>query len=119
VPREKYAIIIVPIIFRLIEFSSGTNGAIPSNESYFYGLEATPMVLAIGTFAVVHPGRRLTGPESEFRKLIVEKGYRTWWCCGRRSRTKIDPDFEMCDLDDLSSRRRSDRQHLRDPSERV
>jgi hypothetical protein len=77
------------------------------------------MVLAIGTFAIFHPGRTLTGPESEFSRLIVKKGHRRWWCCGRRSRTKIDPDFEMCDLDDLSSRRRSDRQHFWDSSERI
>lgn len=50
-------------------------------------------MLAIGVLAIVHPGRVLTGLESEFDKLIVEKGERRWWCCGRRRRTKIDPDF--------------------------
>lgn len=53
------------------------------------------MVLAIGTFAVFHPGRTLVGPESEFSKLLVEKGGRRWWCCGRRARTKFDLDVEM------------------------
>jgi hypothetical protein len=46
-------------------------------------------------FAIIHPGRSLTGPESEFTKLITKKGDRNWWCCGRRTRIKIDPDFEM------------------------
>ena len=82
-------------MFRLVEFSSGINGPIPKNESYFYALEATPMVLAIGTFAVIHPGRTLIGPESEFSQLIVQKGDRRWWCCGRRARSKLDPDVEM------------------------
>jgi len=58
------------------------------------------MVLAIGAFAAIHPGRTLIGPESEFSRMIVQKGKRQWWCCGRRTRTKLDPDFEM-----LSSRR--------------
>jgi hypothetical protein len=102
-----------------VEFSSGVEGYIPSHEGFFYALEATPMILATGMFAIIHPGRSLTEPESEFAKLIVKKGNRRWWCCGRRSRTKIDPDFEMCDLDDLNSRRRSDRQRLWDSSERI
>lgn len=50
------------------------------------------MILAIGLFAAIHPGRALTGPESEFSDLIVQKGQRRWWCCGRRARIKIDPD---------------------------
>jgi hypothetical protein len=77
------------------------------------------MILAIGMFAIIHTGRSLNEPESEFSKLIVKKGYRRWWCCGRRSRMKIDPDFEMCDWDDLNSRRQSDRQHLWDSRERI
>lgn len=52
------------------------------------------MVLAVGIFATFHPGRTLAGPESEFSKLIVQKGQRRWWCCGRRVRTKLDPDFD-------------------------
>jgi hypothetical protein len=78
-----------------VEFSSGVEGYIPSHEGFFYGLEATPMILATGITAIIHPGRSLTEPESEFSKLIVQKGYRRWWCCGRRTRTKIDPDFQV------------------------
>ncbi|KAH6687225.1 RTA1 like protein-domain-containing protein [Plectosphaerella plurivora] len=63
------ALISIRITFRLVEFSSGINGPIPKNEAFFYTLEATPMVLAIGIFAVIHPGRTLTGPESEFSPL--------------------------------------------------
>jgi len=83
------------IIFRLVEFTAGAEGPIPRNESFVYALEAFPMLLAITVFAVFHPGRSLVGPESEFSKMIVEKGKRRWWCCGRRTRTKIDPDVEM------------------------
>lgn len=89
------ALITVRIIFRLVEFSSGLYGSIPTHEAYFYVLEALPMLVALGAFAVVHPGSVLVGEESEFSKLKVVKGKRRWWCCGRRSRTKIDLDFEL------------------------
>ncbi|KAH7354524.1 RTA1 domain-containing protein [Plectosphaerella cucumerina] len=89
------ALITIRITFRLVEFSFGINGPIPKNEAFFYTLEATPMVLAIGIFAPIHPGRTLTGPESEFSALIVQKGKRRWWCCGRRVRTRFDPDLEL------------------------
>ncbi|PMD41357.1 RTA1 domain-containing protein, partial [Hyaloscypha variabilis F] len=61
-------LISIRIIFRLVEFSSGIEGYIPSHEGFFYALEATPMILATGAFAIIHPGRSLTGPESEFTK---------------------------------------------------
>lgn len=88
-------LITVRIIFRLVEFSSGPDGPIPHNESYLYGLEATPMLLAIFFLALFHPGRYLRGPDSDFSKLLIEKGARRWWCCGLRKRTKTDPDFEL------------------------
>ena len=95
----------------MVEFSSGENGPIPTNESYLYGLEATPMLLCVLLLALFHPGRFLVGPDSEFSKLRVEKGARRWWCCGLRKRTKVDPDFEMSDeasgeADPLKERRR-------------
>lgn len=58
----------IRIIFRLIEFSSGSTGVsnpLLTNEAYFYVLEAMPMLLAIFAFNVVHPGSVLVGPESE------------------------------------------------------
>lgn len=84
----------IRIIFRLVEFSSGIYGPIPTNESYFYGLEATPMFLALFSLAVIHPGRYLRGPGSEFTKPIVTKGAKRWWCCGRRKRTRVHPDYD-------------------------
>ncbi|KAL3427028.1 RTA1 domain-containing protein [Phlyctema vagabunda] len=106
--------ITVRIIFRFIEFNSGTEGRIPTHEVYFYLLEATPMSLALAIFVLIHPGRFLVGPESEFSKLVTEKGRRRWWCLGRRRRTKIDPDFE---LDDRATRKRSSvpRESWREP----
>ncbi|KAI1104984.1 RTA1 like protein-domain-containing protein [Jackrogersella minutella] len=60
--------ITIRIIFRLVEFSSGSTGVsnpLLTNETYFYVLEATPMLLAILSFNIIHPGTILVGPESE------------------------------------------------------
>lgn len=39
------------------------------NEAYVYCLDATPMFLALLMLGVMHPGRVLVGPESEFPQL--------------------------------------------------
>ncbi|KAK9773421.1 putative RTA1 like protein-domain-containing protein [Seiridium cardinale] len=63
--------ITVRIIYRLIEFSSGsTDNSLTRQESYFYALEATPMVLAIAVFNVVHPAATINGPDSEMPGLF-------------------------------------------------
>lgn len=98
--------ITVRIIFRLVEFSSGIYGTIPSHEAYFYILEAVPMLIALGALAAVHPGRLMIGDESEFSKLKVIKGKRRWWCCGLRKTTKIDLDFELPETNTVESWRR-------------
>ncbi|KAI1453007.1 RTA1 like protein-domain-containing protein [Annulohypoxylon moriforme] len=62
------ACITIRIIFRLVEFSSGSTGVsnpLLTNETYFYVLEAIPMLLAILSFNIIHPGIVLIGPESE------------------------------------------------------
>ncbi|KAF1952525.1 hypothetical protein CC80DRAFT_176328 [Byssothecium circinans] len=62
------ALISVRIFFRLAEFSAGTDvsNPLPHKEGYALGLDAVPMILAIGVLAVFHPGLALKGPESEF-----------------------------------------------------
>ncbi|KAI2617841.1 RTA1 like protein-domain-containing protein [Hypoxylon sp. NC1633] len=62
------ACITIRIVFRLVEFSSGSTGVsnpLLTNETYFYGLEGMPMLLAILAFNIVHPGLVLVGSESE------------------------------------------------------
>ncbi|KAI1077939.1 RTA1 like protein-domain-containing protein [Whalleya microplaca] len=62
--------ITIRIIFRLVEFSSGSTGVsnpLVTNETYFYVLEGTPMLLAILAFNLIHPGSVLVGPESEMQ----------------------------------------------------
>lgn len=41
-----------------------------TNETYFYALEAMPMLLAILSFNVIHPGTVLIGLESEMPGFI-------------------------------------------------
>lgn len=69
-----YAVLVlisVRIIYRLIEYSRGTNPSnpLPFHEAYTYALDGLPMFLAIFILNVMHPGRVLTGPDSEFPKL--------------------------------------------------
>jgi hypothetical protein len=61
----------VRIIFRLNEFTKGFEPGNPmlSNEAYVYCLDASPMFLALLLFSIMHPGRALVGPESEFPRL--------------------------------------------------
>ncbi|PVH97036.1 hypothetical protein DM02DRAFT_616795 [Periconia macrospinosa] len=61
-------LITIRIIFRIVEFSAGTDisNPLPTHEGYAYGLDAVPMILAVGILAVLHSGLALQGPESEF-----------------------------------------------------
>jgi hypothetical protein len=57
----------IRIVFRLIEFSRGAddiNNPLLAVEAYFYVLEAGPMLLALLSFNIIHPGKVLVGPES-------------------------------------------------------
>lgn len=62
------ALITIRIVFRIVEFSAGTglSNPLPHYEGYALGLDAVPMILAIGVLAVFHPGLALRGAESEF-----------------------------------------------------
>lgn len=104
-------LISIRIIFRLVEFSAGEYGPIPTNETYFYALEATPMVICLLTLAVVHPGYFLRGPGSEFAKPIITKGAPRWWCCGRRRRTVVQPGYESTKAERTGRRNGEYRRH--------
>ncbi|KAF2177081.1 RTA1-domain-containing protein [Zopfia rhizophila CBS 207.26] len=71
---NMYAVLVListRIIFRLIEYSRGTDPSnpIPHHEAYMYALDALPMFLAILLLNIWHPGHYLVGPESEFPRL--------------------------------------------------
>lgn len=75
----------IRIFFRLIQFSAGKNpsaNGLISHESYFYALEAVPMVFAISCFIVVHPGTILPKGEKMPGLFGIIKG----WICARTPR---------------------------------
>ncbi|KAL3459286.1 RTA1 like protein-domain-containing protein [Aspergillus heterothallicus] len=64
-------LISVRIIFRLAQYARGTDTDNPAllYEWFEYVWDAAPMFLALVILNVVHPGRVLRGPESEFPRL--------------------------------------------------
>ncbi|EAW14620.1 RTA1 domain-containing protein [Aspergillus clavatus NRRL 1] len=72
--RAIYAVlglITVRIIFRLAQFARGAdaNNPVLTHEAYEYVLDAVPMFLALALLNIVHPGRVLRGPDSEFPRI--------------------------------------------------
>ncbi|KAL5359568.1 RTA1 like protein-domain-containing protein [Aspergillus floccosus] len=63
--------ITVRIIFRLCQFSRGTdpNNPVLTHEFYEYVFDAVPMVLALVALNLIHPGMVLQGPDSEFPRI--------------------------------------------------
>ncbi|KAI9040333.1 alkaline D-peptidase [Aspergillus affinis] len=61
----------IRIVFRLAQYADGTNPNNPAltHEWYEYVWDALPMFVAIGLLNIIHPGRVLQGPDSEFPKL--------------------------------------------------
>ncbi|KAH6895985.1 RTA1 like protein-domain-containing protein [Thelonectria olida] len=67
------AMITIRIVYRLVEFSGGMgqDNALTTHEAYFYVLEAVPMLLALGAFNVVHPGKIMTGPNADMPGIFA------------------------------------------------
>ncbi|GAA92998.1 hypothetical protein ASPFODRAFT_55255 [Aspergillus luchuensis CBS 106.47] len=63
--------ITIRIIFRLCQYAQGTDPSNPvlTHEAYEYVFDAVPMFIALVLLNVVHPGRVLQGPESEFPRV--------------------------------------------------
>ncbi|KZO94507.1 hypothetical protein CALVIDRAFT_565575 [Calocera viscosa TUFC12733] len=79
-------LITIRIAYRIAEYASGAIITdITTHEAYYYVLDATPMFLALVVFCVVHPGRVLVGPGSEFEK---KKGRCCGCCGGKRERRR-------------------------------
>jgi RTA1 like protein len=59
-------LITLRIIFRLVEFSQGFTSDLASHEWFVYVFDAVPMLAAIVAINLLHPGRILRGPNSDF-----------------------------------------------------
>ncbi|RFU32805.1 hypothetical protein B7463_g3580, partial [Scytalidium lignicola] len=62
-------LITIRTVYRLVEFSAGLNGTIPTHEWFMYVFDTLPMFCAILVLAVWHPGSVLQGPGSEHEKI--------------------------------------------------
>jgi len=76
------AMITVRILYRLIEFSGGIEegNALTTKEIYFYVLEAAPMLVALSTFILFHPGKFMNGPGSDMPGVftLLKSKLRGW-----------------------------------------
>ncbi|KAK8117786.1 uncharacterized protein PG998_006067 [Apiospora kogelbergensis] len=63
--------ITIRIIYRIAEFAGGItpSNPIPFHEEYSYALDVFPMMVALLILAIWHPGRFLTGRDSEIPKV--------------------------------------------------
>ncbi|ODA75837.1 hypothetical protein RJ55_08659 [Drechmeria coniospora] len=67
------------IVFRLVEFSSGFDGPLPNNETYFYALDGAPMWIAIVVWNAIHAGRYMHGPDAKMPPSWIAR--RLCCCC--------------------------------------
>ncbi|KAL4937752.1 RTA1 like protein-domain-containing protein [Aspergillus oleicola] len=76
--------ITVRIIFRLVEYSSGTelSNSIVSHEWFMYVFDAVPMCVAIGIWCLSHPGVVLKGPDARMPPSPLGRFFRCCCCCG-------------------------------------
>jgi hypothetical protein len=61
----------VRIIFRMVQYSSGTDvhNPILTHEFYEYLFDAVPMLLALATLNFTHPGRIIQGPSASWPRV--------------------------------------------------
>ncbi|KAL4968155.1 RTA1 domain-containing protein [Aspergillus stella-maris] len=82
--------ITIRIIYRLVEYSSGTelSNPIVSHEWFMYVFDAVPMCVAIGVWCLVHPGGVLRGQDARMPTSPLGRFFRCCCCCGccRRGR---------------------------------
>ena len=62
------SLITIRIVVNLVKDNSGKDGALLKKEWIVFVFDAVPMLLALIAFHVVHPGRILKGPMSQFPK---------------------------------------------------
>lgn len=75
----------------MAEFAGGVSPSnpIPFHEAYGYVLDALPMMICLVVLAVMHPGRTLVGPDSEWTRADrkMEKAARKAEKAARKART--------------------------------
>ncbi|GAA5929057.1 RTA1 domain-containing protein [Sporobolomyces koalae] len=59
--------IIIRSVFRLVEYSQGYSGYIPTHEGYFYLLDALPLWLGMTLYSIVWPSRFFQSTDPDLR----------------------------------------------------
>lgn len=101
-------LITIRIIYRLVEYSSGFDSPIATNEPALLALDPTPMSIAILLFGIFHPGRFLVGPDSEFPKKEKKKKRGKGWWFGRKGGDDGWVEVERQDPEVVPLQRRGD-----------
>ncbi|CAK7200923.1 hypothetical protein SEUCBS139899_003623 [Sporothrix eucalyptigena] len=59
------------LFYRIAEFGGGVtlSNPVPFHEAYAYAMDALPMAICLALLAVMHPGRVLTGPDSDLPRM--------------------------------------------------
>ncbi|KAI1334609.1 RTA1 like protein-domain-containing protein [Xylariaceae sp. FL0016] len=103
-------LITIRIIYRIAEFAGGItpSNPVPFHEEYSYVLDCFPMMLALVTLSIWHPGRTLEGPTSELprRSRAERKADKR-----ERKAAKKTRKLEDKTLEDQSGDAQSDRIH--------
>lgn len=62
-------VILIRTTYRVVEFSTGTRSDIADNETLFFVLEGTMVLIAVIALTVFHPGISFQGrwPEADFQ----------------------------------------------------
>ncbi|KAF5617307.1 Rta1 domain protein, partial [Fusarium tjaetaba] len=55
-------LIMIRSLFRMVEYITGSNGALQSTETYIYVFDASMIFIAVALFNLVHPGRAIITP---------------------------------------------------------
>jgi hypothetical protein len=67
------ALITTRVVFRIVEYSSGADSKLPTQEVWMYVLDALPISAAMSVMNISHPGSVLVGPDSQWDKKKGKK----------------------------------------------
>ncbi|SCN76394.1 related to RTM1 protein [Fusarium fujikuroi] len=64
-------LIMIRSLFRLVEYITGSNGALQSTETYIYVFDASMIFVTVALFDLVHPGRAIRTPREPIQTFHI------------------------------------------------
>ncbi|KAG5811363.1 hypothetical protein H9Q71_004938 [Fusarium xylarioides] len=64
-------LIMIRSLFRMVEYITGSNGALQSTEIYIYVFDASMIFVTVALFNLVHPGRAIITPKESVETFHV------------------------------------------------